>query len=110
MITITGSSKIFLHLPATDLRKGFESLGHIVQRYFDVEVTSGAFFVFLNRRRDKMKVLYWDTDGFAIWYKRLERGTFSKKHLSKVEMSRKEFFMLLEGIIPKRIHLRHSIF
>ena len=53
-----------------------------------------------------MKVLYWDKDGLAIWYKRLEKGSFSSDPTKEEEMSRTEFLMLLEGITPKRLQKR----
>lgn len=109
MLNIHGQARIFLFSGPTDLRKGFEGLCWIVEQNLAEEITSGAFFVFVNRRRDRMKVLYWDVDGFAIWYKRLEQGSFSRTHLKNETMNRKEFFMLLEGIIPKRIQRRYSI-
>lgn len=109
MLSLAGNARIFLFKNPTDLRKGFEGLAHSVVEGFGSELTSGAYFIFLNRRRDRMKVLYWDADGFAIWYKRLEKGTFSRTHLKNQTMNRKEFFMLLEGIIPKRIQRRHTI-
>jgi len=109
MLSISGQARILLFRDPVDLRKGFEGLSSVVEDAFGNELTSGAFFVFLNRRRDRMKVLYWDADGLAIWYKRLERGSFSKPHLKNQSINRKEFLMLLEGIIPKRIQRRHSI-
>jgi transposase len=110
MLSISGNAKIFLFKDPIDLRKGFEGLGCFVEQTFGDILTSGAYFVFLNKRRDRMKVLYWDADGLVIWYKRLEKGTFSKTHLMQDSMNRKEFIMLLEGIIPKRIQRRHNIF
>ena len=109
MLSIAGNARIFLFRNPTDLRKGFEGLSYSIEQAFGSMLTSGAYFIFLNRRRDRMKVLYWDADGLAIWYKRLEKGTFSRRDLKKESLSRKEFLMLLEGIIPKRIQRRHNI-
>lgn len=109
MLSVPGNARIFLFREPVDLRKGFEGLAHAVEVTFGNEVTSGAYFLFLNRRRNMIKILYWDSDGLVIWYKRLEKGTFSKAHLKRQLMSRREFFMLLEGIIPKRLQHRHSI-
>lgn len=109
MLSISGNARIFLFQDSMDLRKGFEGLSHLVEEAFGDILTSGAYFIFLNRRKDRMKVLYWDADGLVIWYKRLEKGSFSQSHLKKPEMTRREFLMLLEGIIPKRLQQRHSI-
>lgn len=109
MLGVIGNARIFLHSNPVDMRKGFEGLGAIVEEEFDDKLTSGFYFVFLNRQRDRMKVIYWDVDGLAIWYKRLERGRFSSNSFSKTLMSRQEFFMLLEGITPKRINRRYKL-
>ena len=56
-----------------------------------------------------MKVLYWDGDGFALWYKRLEKGSFLRQKGDPILMKRREFFMLLEGVTPKKIQRRFSL-
>lgn len=109
MLSIAGNARILLFREPVDLRKGFECLSSEVEAVYENQLTSGAYFIFLNRRRNLIKVLYWDSDGLVIWNKRLEKGTFSKSHLKKQIMNRKEFFMMLEGIIPKRIQYRHII-
>ena len=74
MLALPGKSKLFLYKEATDMRKGFEGLSAIVNIAFQGELTSGAYFIFLNKQRNLMKVLYWDSDGLAIWQKNLRRG------------------------------------
>jgi transposase len=108
MLAIPGTVKIFCYQEGIDLRKGFEGLSHLVESAFEQEVASHAYFVFLNARRDRMKVLYWDSDGLAIWFKRLERGIFSKPG-GKILLSRREFCTLLEGIIPRRTYKRYEV-
>jgi transposase len=109
MLTISGNARIFLHQGATDLRKGYEGLCVLIEGTFGEPVKSGAFFVFINRPRDRMKVLYWDSDGLAIWFKRLEKGTFTKRHFDKPILERREFLMLLEGVVPRRYQNRFKI-
>jgi transposase len=109
MIVVTGNQRIFLYRGALDLRKGFEGLSAVIEMTFNEKPLSGGFYVFINRRRDRMKVLYWDGDGLAIWYKRLEQGTFSKRGTDKILLDRREFFMLLEGITPKRMQKRFQL-
>lgn len=60
-----------------NMKKSFEGLSVVVDQLFPGELLSGAFFIFLNRGKDHMKILLWDKDGFVIWYKRLEKGTFT---------------------------------
>jgi transposase len=110
MISVPPNAKFYLYQDPISMHCSFEGLCAAVQQLFPVEITSGAYFIFVNGRRDKMKVLYWDNDGLAIWYKRLEKGGYSKKLLeNKTLIDRREFFMLLEGIIPKKIQSRFKI-
>ena len=70
MISLPHPVRVFLHTPATDLRKGFDALSGLVTTAFGQDSTSGHLFFFVNRRRDRIKILYWDHgDGLAIWYK-----------------------------------------
>ena len=92
-----------------DMRNSFEGLSTAIEKTFSEKIVSGSFFVFFNKTRDKIKILYWDIDGLAIWYKRLEKGKFLKDS-SKTELSRKELVMILEGITPKKIQKRYSSF
>ena len=109
MLAIPGNARIFLCNISVDLRKGFEGLGFLAENTFSEAVTSGSYFVFLNRSRDRMKILYWDGDGLVIWYKRLERGTFKRDKNGQVLIERREFLMLLEGVTPKRVQKRFRI-
>ncbi|MCB1116527.1 MAG: IS66 family insertion sequence element accessory protein TnpB [Chlamydiia bacterium] len=106
MLTISSAVKILLHQNSVDMRKSFEGLSAIIQQAFPEQLLTGSLFIFLNKARDKMKVLYWDTDGLAIWYKMLEKGTFSRGHINREQLSRTEFLMLLEGVTPQRIQKR----
>jgi transposase len=109
MLGVVGNARIFLYGEPVNMRKSFEGLCAIVEQSLMEKPTSGAYFVFLNRQRDTIKVLYWDVDGLSIWHKRLEKGRFlSTSHGGKI-ITRREFFMLLEGVIPKRINPRYNI-
>ena len=102
-------NQILLYDKAVDMRKSFEGLSRIVEASFPGKLLTGSLFLFLNRNRNLIKILYWEGDGFAIWYKRLEEGTFSSCFNNKTELSRQEFTMLLEGVIPKRLNKRFSL-
>jgi transposase len=104
-----GNVRIFLYRETVDMRKGFEGLSALVEEAFSGELLSGAYFVFLNYKRDKIKVLYWDLGGLAIWYKRLEEGRFQKFQSDRTLIERREFLMLLEGVIPKRMQKRFKV-
>lgn len=110
MLTLSASTKIFFYRGPIDLRKGFEGLSALVEANPLDALTSGSYFVFLNRTRDRMKVLYWDLDGLAIWYKRLEKGCFSNRDIAEGHIDRRDFLMLLEGVTPQRLQERHRPF
>jgi transposase len=99
---LTLPTRIFLCKDPVSMHKSFEGLGAIIEQLFPGELLSGALFVFLNRQRSCLKALFWDRDGFAILYKRLERGSFINNAQNTI-LDRREFLMLLEGIIPQKI-------
>ena len=109
MFTIPGNARLFLCQIPVRMHKSFEGLSGLVEQMFPGELLSGAFFIFLSRRKDHMKVLYWDGDGFVIFYKRLEKGSFAAKKDVSTAMLRREFLVLFEGIAPKRLQTRFSL-
>ncbi len=103
MISLPHPVRVFLHIPPTDLRKGFDALSGLVTTAFAQDPTSGHLFLFVNRRRDRLKILYWDRDGLAIWYKRLEMpGSFQLPAVApgavSIEMSPTQLSLILSGI------------
>lgn len=92
--------QVFIATEPMDMRKSFDGMAAIVQQTLKKKIQSGNLFVFLNKRGDKVKVFYWDRNGFAMWYKRLERGIFRlpqiKDKVFKVSLS--ELNLILEGI------------
>jgi transposase len=102
MITLPHPVRVFLHTPATDLRKGFDAALRPGDHSLRPDPTSGHLFLFVNRRRDRIKILYWDRDGLAIWYKRLEIGSFQFPATSaeavSIEMTSTQLSLILSGI------------
>jgi transposase len=102
MLNFAPELRIYLHAGHVDMRKSFDGLFGIVRESFDRDVRDGGLFLFINRRRDRLKLLYWDTDGLAIWMKRLEGGRF--QHLAAgsdddhITLDTAELNMLLSGI------------
>jgi transposase len=94
--------RVYLCTSPTDMRKGFDTLAALVRESLGYDPLSGHLFLFAGRDKDRMKILYWDSDGYAIWYKRLEKGTFRlptpKKVGASVELKASELAMLLAGI------------
>lgn len=84
------------------MRRGFDGLAAMTREIIGADPLSGHLFVFRNRRRDRMKILYWDRDGFSLWYKRLERGTFRfpapGDGVHSIEVDHATLTLILEGI------------
>lgn len=102
MLSVPGQLKIFLCAEVTDMRKGFDTLAGLVRDTLRLDPLSGQLFVFRSRRGDRLKLLYWDGDGYALWYKRLEEGRFRfppvRTGQTSVTISAADFRMLLDGV------------
>jgi len=90
MIHLPASVRVYLCLTACDMRKSFDGLHALVRDYLTLDVFAGHLFVFTSRRRDRVKILYWDRDGFAMWSKRLEEGTYAVPLAESVQERRRE--------------------
>lgn len=99
--------RIFLANQPTDLRKSFDGLAALVESEFSMQPNSGDLFVFLNKRKNQVRMLFWDRDGFCILMKRLEVGTFQRifggSEEAKLEIDRGQLALLLEGIVAERL-------
>ena len=101
MILLPSAVRIFLCMRPIDLRKSFDGLTGLVQECFGQDPLTGHLVLFVNRRGDRIKILYFDHDGLAIWYKRLEAGSFempSTAELDGVELQPAQLAMILSGI------------
>ena len=76
MLTLPYTFKFYFYSQPVDMRKTFNGLHLLIMSDVEAKDFSGRMYIFLNKRRDKVKVFYWDNDGFAIWYKQLEKGLF----------------------------------
>jgi len=102
MLSFPPAVRIWLGSQAVDLRRSFDGLAEQVRQHLQQDPLSGHVFVFGNKRRDRVKLLYWDEDGFVIVYKRLEQGTFPwpvvAEGQTSVTLRAAELAMLLDGI------------
>jgi len=102
MLTWGRAVRIFVCVLPTDLRRGFDGLAATARTVTHQDPLSGHLFVFFNRRRDRAKILYWDTSGYCLWYKRLEAGQFplcgSVPDQDSLEWDLPQLMLILEGI------------
>jgi transposase len=100
MLSLSYNTRIYVHVPPTDMRKSFDGLTGLVRQAFQVNPLDGSWFLFFNRRRDRVKILYFDGDGWALWYKRLESGTFEplRGDGTTLELDATQLALLLRGV------------
>jgi transposase len=100
MFGLSAAVRVYLATKPADMRKSFDGLSALASGSLALDPLSGHLFVFVNKRRDRIKILYWDRDGLAVWAKRLERGTFRlpAAGADRVEMTTAELAALLAGI------------
>ncbi|HEY3455753.1 MAG TPA: IS66 family insertion sequence element accessory protein TnpB [Bryobacteraceae bacterium] len=102
MISLPASVRVYLCTVPCDMRRSFDGLHGLVSSVMELDALAGHLFVFSNRRRDRVKLFYWDRDGFAIWAKRLEAGTyampFGEGAERRTEITAQELSALLSGI------------
>jgi transposase len=112
MLGLPLSSRVLVSRAAVDFRKAHDGLVAIVRDTFRDDPMSGDHFVFFNARRDRVKVLVWDRNGFWLHYKRLERGTFEALMLegdgARLEIDRVRLSLLLEGVAQKSVRFRRN--
>jgi transposase len=101
MLNLNEGVSVYLACGSTDLRKSIDGLAALVSQVFELDLFSHSLFVFCNRDRDKLKILVWDTNGFWLYYRRLERGRFRwpERHSDPtVAISRRQLQWLLDGL------------
>lgn len=106
MFALTAQQPYFLYHEPTDMRKGFNGLSGLVRNELDKDPLSGAVFIFINRRRNRMKLLVWEDSGFVLYYKMLERGTFELPHFEQGasgQITWRDLVLILEGVVLSSI-------
>jgi transposase len=102
MLNFNHQTRVFLFVVPVDMRKSFRGLCQLVESELDRDPNCGDWFVFINKRRDRMKLLGWDGQGFWIWYKQLEKGVFQRpKHdeaLSNLEIDVTQLSLIINGV------------
>lgn len=110
MLHLSAHQRYFLYTGATDMRRHFDSLSGLVTSGMQQNVFSGDIFIFLNKRRNQIKLLLFEGDGFSIYHKRLERGTYELPHNDQGAMScslsHQQLLLMLEGIALRSVKKR----
>lgn len=110
MIYLSAAIRYYLYHSATDMRKGFDSLSGLVSSHMNQPVLSGSVFIFLNRSRTHIKLLCWEGDGFALYYKRLEQGTYelpvSAGGAASMPITHQQLQFMLQGVVLQNIQYR----
>ena len=96
----TGAEKVYIACGYTDLRRGIDGLATLVQQQFDLDPFTNTLFLFCGRRRDRIKALYWEGNGFVLLYKRLESGVFQwpRKESEAKDITPQQYRWLMEGL------------
>lgn len=101
MLAIIPRAKVYLACGRTDLRKSFDTLAGLVRNYLGKDPLSGELFIFCNKHRNRVKILFWDQSGYWVCAKRLEKGTFDWPVLGEskaLELSQEQLSILLGGL------------
>ena len=110
MLAVASTARVYLYMQAVDMRRSYDGLHAIVQSEFARDIRLGDYFMFINRRRDRLKIIWWDRDGLAIYMKRLESGSIQKplvdSNSKSLIMDQAQLSMLLTGIDVSNIKRR----
>ena len=110
MFTLSSSNSFHLYSQPTDMRKSFDGLSGLIQNTLESNPCNGDVFIFINRRRDKMKLLHWQGISFTLYYKRLEEGTFELPvydiKTGSIVLNYAQIVMLVDGLTIKNIQKR----
>src|SRR3954466_11384347 len=113
MLHLSAACKYYLYCGDADMRKGFDSLSGMVSQHMKLSALSGAVFIFVNRRRNQLKLLLWEGDGFSLYHKRLEKGTYElpagaagSDTTNSLNITHQQLQLILQGISLKSVKHR----
>jgi len=108
MFSLNAHQSYYIYSAPTDMRKGFNGLSGLVRNKLGKNPLSGAVFIFVNRRRDRMKILVWESSGFVLYYKLLESGTFELPKIQgdSAAISWHQLVLILEGVVLESVKKR----
>ena len=109
MLHLSPSCSYYLYAGSADMRKGFDSLSGMVSSLMQLNALDGSVFIFMNKKHNQVKLLLWEGDGFALYHKRLEKGTYELPCATKeasIAISAQQLQFILQGVSLKKIHFR----
>lgn len=110
MFALSSSHKFHLYSQPTDMRKSFDGLSGLIRDHLGRNPLNGEVFMFINKRRDKVKLLHWQGISFTLYYKRLEKGTFELPtyaiQTGSIKLSYTQMVMIIDGLTIKNVHRR----
>jgi transposase len=106
MLSLSSGSRYFLYQQPCDMRCGIYALAGLVQNSLKQNPLSGDIFIFIGKRGNQIRLLQWDRDGYALYIKRLERGTFERPSNGKLQLSAQELMLILGGIRLSSVQMR----
>jgi transposase len=108
MLHLSASCNYYFCNTPTDMRKGFDSLSGMVTQHMQLNVLAGSVFIFMNKKCNQVKLLLWEGDGFALYYKRLEQGTYEKPTLHKgsLQVTYQQLQCILHGIQLRSVKMK----
>jgi transposase len=113
MFALTSELKFHLYNQATDMRKGFDGLSGLITNELELNPCNGDVFIFINKPRNKIKLLHWQGVGFTMYYRRLERGTFDipiyDDQVGSIQLDYVQLIMLVDGLSVKNVPKRKEV-
>lgn len=108
MLHLSPAVKYYLYTGNTDMRKGFDSLCGIISSQMELNALNGAVFIFINRKRNQVKLLLWEGDGLSLYYKRLEQGTYERPagDGTSLSLTSQQLQFILQGVVLQKIQFR----
>jgi len=110
LLSFSSAYRYYLYRGVADMRKSFDSLSGMVRNELEKDPLRGEVFIFINKRGNQVKLLLWEGDGFSLYYKRLEKGTYElpvwDEHTACVELGSDELMLILKGISLKSVRRR----
>jgi transposase len=108
MLHLSASEQYYFYNQAVDMRKGFDSLSGLVQQHMQLNVLNGGIFIFINKKRNQLKLLLWEGDGLSLYYKRLEQGTYECPQATEgYHLRATQLQLILQGIQLKSIKMKN---